>query len=191
MTTEPTAPATPVAPTAEPKLNATQVRYLTPDMCRIHLGNLSTLHVTVINEAIYGGVYAACAFPVAHPSRYISLIHSTGKKDVEIGIIRDLNEFPPEAVKLVRDALRRRYFVHTITKINRIEERYNNTLLAFDVETDKGPINFFMRWALDRAVDYGRTGKVLIDLDNNRYLIPDVEKLSTAERNAFTHYIYW
>lgn len=179
------------APAAPPALNMTQVRYLTPDMCRIHLGNLSTLHVTVMNEAIYGGVYAACAFPVAYPSQYISLIHSTGKKDVEIGIIRDLEEFPPEAVRLVREALRRRYFVHTITRINSVEDKYNSTLLLFDVETDKGPRNFFMRWATDRAVDYGRKGKVLIDLDNNRYLIPDIEKLTPTERSDFTRYIYW
>ncbi len=176
---------------AAARLLATQVRYLTPDMCRIHLGSLNTLHVTVVNEAIYGGVYAACAFPVAHPSRYISLIQSTGKKDVEVGIIRDLDEFPPEAATLVREALERRYFVHTITRIRRVESKYNNSILAFDVDTDKGTLSFFMRWQLDRAVDYGQRGKVLIDLDNNRYLIPDTEKLSPAERGDFTRYVYW
>ena len=173
------------------KPDPTRVRFLTPAMCKIHLGNHGALHVTVTNERIYGGVYAACAFPVAHPSRYISLIQSTGKKDVEVGIIRDLDEFPPEAATLVREALERRYFVHTITRIRRVESKYNNSILAFDVDTDKGTLSFFMRWQLDRAVDYGQRGKVLIDLDNNRYLIPDTEKLSPAERGDFTRYVYW
>ena len=37
----------------------TQIRFLTPENCRIHLGNLGALHVTVMNEGIYGGVYTA------------------------------------------------------------------------------------------------------------------------------------
>ena len=170
-------------------LDPTRVRFLTPDICRIHLGNLGALHVTVMNEGIYGGAYAAYAFPVAYPFGYISLIHSAGEKDVEIGIIRDLNEFPEPAAELVRQALARRYFVHTITRITRIGWEYG--LVAVEVDTDKGPKSFYMRWSQDRAVDYGQRGKVLMDLENNRYLIPDMEKLTLKERSEFQRYIYW
>ncbi len=173
----------------EPPVDPTKVRFLTPDTCRIHLGNLGALHVTVVNEGIYGGVYAAYAFPVAHPDSFISLIHTAGEKDHEIGIIRDLSEFPGDAAELVRQALARRYFVHTITRIHEIVYKYN--LLEMDVETDKGPVKFFMRWSQDRAVDYGRRGKVLIDLDNNRYLIPNLDDLAPSERTQFQRYIYW
>jgi hypothetical protein len=48
-----------------------------------------------------------------------------------------------------------------------------------------------MRWSQDRAVDYGQRGKVLISLENNRYLIPDLDKLTTHERTEFQRYIYW
>jgi hypothetical protein len=48
-----------------------------------------------------------------------------------------------------------------------------------------------MPWRHDRAFDYGRRGKVLIDLENNRYLIPDLEKLPPRQRNEFQRYIYW
>jgi hypothetical protein len=181
-----------VEKTAEPltpKCDPTTVRYLTPDMCRIHLGNLGALHVTVMNEGIYGGVYAAYAFPVAHPTGYISLIHTSGEKDIEIGVIRDLSEFPEPAAELVRAALARRYFVHTITRLNKVSWEFG--LVTFDVETDKGQVNFFMRWSQDRAVDYGRRGKVIIDLDNNRYLIPNLESLSPRERRDFQRYVYW
>jgi len=172
------------------KPDPTRVRYLTPDMCKIHLGNHGALHVTVTNERIYGGVYAAYAFPVAYPSGYISLIHVSGDdEEVEIGIIRDLGQFPPQDAELVLQALRRRYFVHTITRIRRI--RYEYGFLWMDVDTDKGPLSFTMRWATDRAVDYGRLGKVLLDVDENRYLIPDLEKLSPRERADFQRYIYW
>ena len=175
--------------TATAELDPTQLRFLTPDMCRIHLGNLGALHVTILNEGIYGGVYAAYDFPVAHPDKYISLMQTMGEKDREIGIIKELNEFPESDAQLVRQALARRYFVHTITSIRNIGWRFG--LVAFEVETDKGVVSFYMRWSQDRAVDYGRQGKVIIDLEGNRYLIPDLEKLDPKERDNFQRYIYW
>jgi hypothetical protein len=166
------------------------LRFLTPDVCRIHLGTHEALHVTIQGERIYGGVYAAYAFPVAYPEGYISLIHTgSGGKEVEIGIIRDLKEFPEPDASLVRQALQRRYFIHTITSIRRIGWRYG--YIGMEADTDKGAVSFMMRWKHDRAVNYGRRGKVLIDVDENRYLIPDVEALPGRQMNEFRRYIYW
>jgi hypothetical protein len=170
----------------------TRVRFLSPDMCRIHLGSHGALHVTVKDERIYGGVYAAYVFPVAYPEGYISLVHIAGEgrdKEIEIGIIRDLNEFPQADADLVRQALARRYFVHAITRIRHIGWKYG--FIALDVDTDKGPVSLMMRWQYDRAVDYGRRGKVLIDVDDNRYLIGDLDELPPKERAEFQRYIYW
>ena len=121
-----------------PGMDRTQIRFLTPDMCRIHLGNHGALHVTVKDERIYGGVYAAYAFPVAHPEGYISLLHTIGEKEeLEIGIIRDLKDFPQADVDLVRAALRRRYFVHTITRLKWIGWEYGYICLDVDTESEQ------------------------------------------------------
>ena len=137
-----------------------------------------------------GGVYAAYAFPVAYPEGYISLIHKVKEgDDVEIGLIRDLKDFPQADANLVREALRRRYFIHSITRIRKIGWEFG--FIAMEVDTDKGPARFLMRWSTDRAVDYGRRGKVLIDVDDNRYLIPDIDSLPPGERSDFQRYIYW
>ena len=172
-----------------PKYDRTQIRYLTPDLCTIHLGTHGALHVTVKDERIYGGVYAAYAFPVAHSNQYISLVHVIGEREKEIGVIRELDEFPAAQVELVRNALKRRYFIHIITRIRRVGWKYG--MVALDVDTDKGPASFMIRWRNDRAVDYGRRGKVLIDLDENRYLIPNLDKLSPKERSDFVRVVYW
>ena len=174
---------------AAAKLDRTRVRFLEPQTCKIHLGNLGALHVTIQDEGIYGGIYAAHAFPVASGDKFISLLQVGETRDVEIGIIRDLSAFPPEAAALVRAALRRRYFIHYVSRVYDIYMKWN--LLHLDVETDKGRVSFLMRWSQDRAVDYGRTGKVLIDVDDNRYLIPDVEALPPSERIDFQRFIYW
>ena len=176
-------------PTGGP--NPTVARYLTPELCKIHLGTHGALHVTVKDDRIYGGVFAAYAFPVAYPDQYISLIHSAGedKEQIEIGIIRSLDEFPPEQADLVRQALRQRYFVHSIQAIKKIGWKYG--FIAIEADTDKGPVSFMMHWSTDRAVDYGGRGKILIDVDDNRYLIPDLDALDPRQRSDFQRYIYW
>jgi ATP-binding cassette, subfamily B, bacterial len=185
------APASEAASVKEARQTAdrTQIRFLTPENCRIHLGNLGALHVTVKSEGIYGGIYTAYAFPVAYPNGYISIVQTAGDQDTEVGVIRDLAEFPERDAALVREALARRYFIHTVTRLLSIEMKYN--MLFLEVSTDKGDLSFFMRWAQDRAVDFGQNGKVLIDVDDNRYLIPDLEKLSLRERVDFQRFIYW
>ncbi|MCE5328579.1 MAG: DUF1854 domain-containing protein [Planctomycetaceae bacterium] len=167
----------------------TITRFLTPDMCRIHLGNMSALHVTIVGERIYGGVFAAYAFPVGHPDGYVSLLHSHSTGEIEIGIIRDLNEFPPEQAQLVRHALSKRYFVPVIHAIDEMAWQFG--LIGVDVQTDKGPRSFLMRWQQTSAVDYGHRGKVLIDVDENRYLIPDVSTLPADQQQRFVRFIYW
>jgi ATP-binding cassette, subfamily B, bacterial len=178
-----------MTPDMEQDISPTEIRFLTPEMCRIHLGTHEALHVTVVNERIYGGVYAAYAFPVAHPNEYISLIHTGGEEEMEIGVIRNLSEFPEEAATLVRQALARRYFVHTIGRLRHVGWKYG--FINIEADTDKGPVNFLMPWRTDRAFDYGRGGKILIDVDENRYLIPDLEALTPGERTQFQRYIYW
>jgi hypothetical protein len=166
------------------------MRYLGPGQCRVHIGLHGALTATVLGDRTYGGVYAAYLFPVRHPDRYIALIQSVEDgSGNEIGVIRSLDEFAPDQAKLIREALKRRYFVHSIRRINHIGWKYG--FVAIDADTDKGHVDFLMRWQQDRAVNYGKAGKVLIDVNNNRFLIPDVEALSAGERSKFLRVIYW
>ncbi len=169
---------------------AIELRLLDPQATHIHLGNFRALHVTIRDEGIYRGVYALDAFPVSGKGRYISLrFQDSQGEEHEIGIIRDLAEFPPAAQKLVQQALERRYFIHTIRAVKSLRLRYK--FLEFEVETDRGPMKFLMRWRHDRAVEYGERGKMLLDVDESCYLVPDVEALASSQRDLFRRYIYW
>ncbi len=176
------------APLPDPRGH--QCRWLTPDLARIHLGSLKTLHVTVREERIYGGVYAVRSLPVRYPREFISLrFVDHDKREVEVGLIRNLDQWPRETQELISESLLKRYFVHIIKAIHSIETfpGYFN----FDVETDRGPIQFMMRWQSDRAQDYGPSGKMLLDSEENRYLIPDINALPDDDRRLFLRHIYW
>jgi len=165
-------------------------RWLTPGSARIHLGNLGALHVTVLGDRIYGGVFAVRAFPATQPERYISLRVADGDgAEEEIGLVRDLADWPEEVQGLLRQALMRRYFIRVIQGIDSIELRFG--FLDFQVRTDRGPARFLMRWSHSQAQEYGRSGKILTDVDENRYLIPNVEALSRREQDLFRRHVYW
>jgi hypothetical protein len=176
--------------TGLPPITGHQLRWLKPDFARVHLGNRGALHVTVMNERIYTGAFALRCMPVRFPRHYISLRWFDAENhEQEIGVLRDLTDWPTEAQQLIQESLLRRYFVHTILGINSIKQFHN--YLNFAVDTDMGPMEFIMRYSSHSAYDYGTGGKMILDIEENRYVIPDVQRLAEADRRLFERYVYW
>ena len=90
---------------------------------------------------------------------------------------------------MLRAALARRYFLRRITAIDDIKLEYGH--LLFRVQTDQGPTEFTMRWTQSQAQDFGARGKVLLDLEDNRFLVPDIDELPPRERELLQRYVYW
>lgn len=173
-----------------PPVGGHKIRWLEPENARIHLGNWNSLHVTVQGERIYGGVFAVRCMPIRYAAHFISLRHlDSSGREREIGVIKYLPRWPEEAQRLVREALLRRYFVHTIFTIRSMAQR--GSYISVEADTDLGPVAFTLRAQADRAQDFGARGKVLLDTDENRYLVPDVEALPDRDRRLFRRYIYW
>jgi hypothetical protein len=135
-------------------------------------------------------VFAVNLFPATNPDDYISLrVWTRDGAEQEIGILRKLDEWPADTQSLVRAALARRYWLQTITGVDQIKLELGH--LNFEVRTDHGPRRFTMRWSQSQVQDFGERGKVLLDLDDNRFLVPDVEALPPRERDLFQRYVYW
>lgn len=171
------------------------VRFLDPETTRIFVAAHDLLHVQLEapdweGERLYRGVFAVMAFPISCPDRFISLrFFEENNRDKEIGMIDDPNRFPAEAQTLIRRSLARHYFEQRIARVRSVDFKFG--LLFFEVETAHGPREFQMRWRYDRTQDFGENGKVLLDVYENRFIIPDVSALPKADREALTRYIYW
>ena len=183
--------STPEAPRYDDdRLAGIGVRLLTPEKATIFEGTFSLMHCAVKDDTLYRGVFAVMMFPIRYPDRFISMRYTDVKdKEQEIGVIADLGVFPEETQKLVRANLLKHYCEQIVTRVYGVENRFG--LLFFEVETQLGRREFVMPWRGDRAEDYGPNGKVLLDAFDNRYIIRDVSKLPTADRNEFTSFIYW
>lgn len=168
----------------------TRIRWLRPDFDRIDLGAKGQLQVYVKDNRLYRGVFALRCFPVHHPEEYLSLRFINDQDRVEeLGVIRNLVEWPADAQRFVRQALERRYFFHEIKRIHSV--RRFAQFYAFTAQTSTGRIEFIIRDTPDSAQDYGQRGKLLMDVEDNHYLIPDVDKLPSSDRSIFNRSIYW
>jgi len=174
----------------KPDAVAVGVRWLTPENTVIFQGEFSMIHCTVNGDEEHYGVYAMRMFPVRHPNHYISLrdLDADGK-DVEVGVIEKMADFPEDQRQLVRANLARYYHEQIISQVHRVECDYG--LLFLDVETQRGREQFVMPWRGDSTEDYGEKGKVLLESLGNRYIIPDVSALPVADQRRFTEFIYW
>ena len=133
-------------------------------------------------ESVAERVSLVRAFPISNPDEYISVrTPSSARGDGrEIGMIRNVNDFDAESVKLLKEELDRRYFTPEISKINSVREKFG--YLYFDAITSAGKIAFTMTnpYSNFRRLE---NGSVLItDIDGNCFRITSPEKL---DRNSY------
>lgn len=169
---------------------ATTTRWLKPENTCIYQSHFSVLHCVVQGQGVYNGVFAVRLFPASYPDNYISLNYTEPDDGTrEIGILENLNQFPEDARRLVCSSLERHYYEQVIVRIHSIRHRYG--LLFFDVQTQRGTEQFITLWQHDRARDYGKNGKAILDIDDNRFVIPDLSALPAPDRRRLVQYIYW
>jgi ABC-type multidrug transport system ATPase subunit len=141
-------------------------------------------------DARHPGVFAVRLFPASAPDGYVSLrIWDRDGREQELGLIRDLTVWPTEARQLITEALSRRYLLRSIERIESIKLEFGN--LSMQVQTSLGDEQVRMRWSQSQVQDFGQNGKILIDLEENRYLVRDVEQLPERDRELFQRYVYW
>ena len=135
-------------------------------------------------------VFLIRTFPATRPNEFISVRYwNENGDDHELGLIRDIDQWPEETKTRLRQALSRRYLLRTITEIHSLKLSFG--FLEFDVETDSGRLQFTSRWTQSKALTFGDNGKLLIDTDDNRYIVPDINALSQQDREVFLQYVYW
>jgi len=132
-----------------------------------------------MGDEFYPRVQVYQSFPFTDPYSYIS-IREPDEKAKEIGIIKDLRtDVSKETRQMLEEQLRLRYFTPIIKRINNIKDEYG--FAYFDVLTDHGACRFTIHMGGSSVVHLSDTRLLITDLDGNRFEIPDVTKLTTAE----------
>lgn len=155
--------------------DAAQIRYLTPENASFAVTKGRMLNVTV-DGVQTDSVYVHCSFPHTNKRIYLSIRTFENK---EIGMIRSLDEFPPEAAELLEEQVRIRYFAPEITKVIKIKDEFGYSY--WETETTSGICRFTVRSGGSNAKLVTESRLLITDVDGNRFVIPDLEKLSDKE----------
>jgi hypothetical protein len=148
------------------------INYLKPEECRFSLTDGGFLSLT-LNTETYPVVFAYRAFPLSFGDMYISI---RDEKDKEIGIIRDLAEFPCDQQELIRLELERRYFTPVITSVIKMKEEFG--YIYWEVNTDRGMRRFTTRGSHDSILPISEHRLLIMDVGGNRFEIEDFRTLS-------------
>ena len=118
------------------------------------------------------------AFPVTADTHWINVLDAKNK---EVCLIEDPTQLDADSQVLVEQELERFYRVSIILRIVNIVQDYRT--LYWYVETDRGPRDFVIRWTADTVNWRSANELLLMDIDTNRFRIPDVTKLDKASLN--------
>ena len=105
----------------------------------------------------------------------------------EIGIIRRVSDFEGEANTLLTDELSRRYYSPVIESILHVKERYGFSY--WKVRTGEGEVSFTLHDTYRSIIHAGENRVILLDVDGNRFEIPDVEALDRKSYKKIELYL--
>lgn len=135
------------------------------------------LRLTVGEDRSYPTVKPAWAAPLSHPGRYLALLDGKGQ---EIVTIEDPKSLSSDSYSAVQEELSRRYLTSTVRQITHAKAEFGATY--WHVETERGARDFVTQSLQENVQWLSPTHLLLIDVDGNRFEIPDVSKLDPASR---------
>lgn len=155
-----------------------RLRYLTPETATFSRTEGGFVSLKVEGEE-YSRVQVVRMFPFSEPGKYIS-IRTAEETSKEIGVIEQLEVFPEDVREMLTEQMALRYFTPIITKVYQIKDQYG--FAYFDVETDRGHCRFVIRMGGNAVVHLSETRILIMDIDENRFEIPDIMELTAGER---------
>ena len=123
-------------------------------------------------------------FPFELQWEFISVMDEDGD---EIGIVRDVALFGEDARALLETELRRRYYSPVIDRIISIKERYGFSY--WRVHTAEGEVSFTLQDTYRSIVRAGEARVILMDVNGNRFEIPDVKALDRKSYKRIEVYL--
>ncbi len=132
-----------------------------------------------------GRVKLTRAYPYAMPYSYIGL---SDIEDGEIGIIKELSELDEGSQSQAKDELDMRYYCPEVSEITSIKEKMGS--FYFEIKIGNTKKNFAVK-DISRNVRITSENSVLIfDVDGNRYVIPDFDKIRKKTKRLLEPYLY-
>lgn len=160
------------------------IEFLNPAECKFSFNSNGFLIFAFKGEN-KGRVKLIRTYPYTLTDEYIC-IHDL--QDAELGIIRDLNELDDISAENARKELGNRYYCPTVSAVKSVKERMGN--FYFETVIDNKKKNFTVRDITKNLRFAGDNTLLIFDMDGNRYIIPEFEKIEEKSRRLLEPYLY-
>ncbi len=151
-----------------------------PGRVRLFRGPRGVLRCTIEGEKSVLRTKVVRVFPLAKDSRWVNLLDGKNK---EVCLIEDPAALDEASRRLIQEALQADYRIATITRVYAVDNEYRT--MYWDVETDFGRRDFVLKWASDSILWLGPREVLLVDIDTNRFHVPDYARLDAHSRRHF------
>lgn len=142
------------------------------------------------NEEFFERVVIRRSFPVTAPDEFLSVREPDSRikgRGAEIGMIRNVNIFDKNTVKLINDELEVRYFTPEIKKITSAKEKFGYTY--WEAETTAGNASIVLNNPFSNIRVLEDMRIFISDMDGNCFVIPDPSKLDKLSYKYIEIYI--
>lgn len=164
---------------AEKKHSVTPITVTHPenvdlDAVRLYREPAWRLRLTIADDRSYTRVKIVRAAPLSHPQRYICVLDA---KDEEICMFPDLKDVDEQMRQIMEEELDRRYLTSTIERVDTVRNEFGTSY--WEVSTNRGEREFVVQNAAENAQWLGEHRLLLVDVDGNRFEIPDLNQLDS------------
>jgi hypothetical protein len=125
------------------------------------------------------------ALPMSNPGTYICVLDSESK---EVGIIRSLDGFSADQTALINREIEMRYYTPSILKITTSKEKMG--YVYFDLYTTAGKKSIAIKDVTKSIRQLDEKRLLILDVDGNRFLVPDFTKLDHASMKCIESYLF-
>ena len=150
----------------------THPEHVDPHAIRLFREPAWRLRMTIEGDRSYLKVKIVRAAPLSHPSQYICFLDM---KDEVVTMVRDPEVLDQDTQRLIQEELAQRYLTSVILSVHSVRSEFGASY--WDVETSRGQREFVIQNVSESAQWFTETHLMLIDVDANRFEIPDLGAL--------------
>jgi hypothetical protein len=141
------------------------------------------LVLTDVEGQRFVGVEPVRAFPISHPTQWISLCDAEGH---EVYTVAALDELAPAVRQILESELALREFIPVIKRIIRVSTQ--SFPCDWDVATDRGQTRFTVDHE-EEIRPLGSSRVMITDTRKLRYHVPDVRALDAHSRHILERFL--
>ena len=153
-----------------------KINYINPSDIEFYTNDTTLLFLRYKGEDV-GRVAVIRMFPFEYEEEYIVIRqenYSRADKESEIGILRSVSLLPENQATLLREELKKRYFIPEILSVSEVKEEFGSA--TWKTTTSAGEREFTMSDLGSNVRSLGNNKVMLTDVYGNRYYIPDITK---------------